>query len=37
MTKTLIHEAFWQSTQAFIDAAKNGVLYTDWHPVFGIL
>jgi ABC-type methionine transport system permease subunit len=37
MTKTLIREAFWQSTQAFIEAAKNGVAYTDWHPVFGIL
>ena len=37
MTKELIREAFWQSTQAFFEAAKNGVPYTDWHPVFGIL
>ncbi len=37
MTKELIREAFWQSTQAFIEAEKNGVAYTDWHPVFGIL
>jgi hypothetical protein len=35
MTKTFIHEAFWQSTQAFL-AAEVGS-YTDWHPVFGIL
>jgi hypothetical protein len=37
MTKELIREAFWQSTQAFIEASKNNILYTDWHPVFGIL
>ena len=35
MTKALIREAFWQSTQAFL-AAEVGS-YTDWHPVFGIL
>ena len=30
-------EGHWQSMQASIEAAKNGVAYTDWHPVFGIL
>lgn len=32
-----IREAYWQSMQALIEAAKNNILYTDWHPVFGIL
>jgi len=35
MTKSLIREAFWQSTQAFFAAEVD--TYTDWHPVFGIL
>jgi len=36
MSQTLIREAYWQSMQALIEAAKNGIPYTDWHPVFGI-
>ena len=37
MSQTLTNKAHWQSMQALIEAAKNGIPYTDWHPVFGIL
>jgi hypothetical protein len=33
----LYREGHWQSMQALIAAKKTGVLYSDWHPVFGIL
>ena len=37
MDKKLICDAYWQSIRALIEAANNGIVYTDWHPVFGIL
>jgi hypothetical protein len=37
MTQTLVRETHWQSMQALIEASNNGVSYSDWHPVFGIL
>ena len=37
MNQILIREAYWQSLQALIQAAKDEAPYTDWHSVFGIL
>jgi hypothetical protein len=34
---TINREGYWQSIQALSAAKKTGVLYSDWHPVFGIL
>ena len=34
---TINREGYWQSIQATIEAAKTGVSFTHWHPVFGIL
>lgn len=34
---TINREGHWQSMQALSAAKKTGVLYSDWHPVFGIL
>ena len=34
---TINREGNWQSMQALSAAKKTGVLYSDWHPVFGIL